>query len=271
MAGAALRRLVRLPAILALLFGALLAVLVAFPFSGERRRRAATRVWSRWLCGCCGIALSELAAPAARRLSELPAGRMIVANHISWLDIFAINAFCPAAFVAKAEIARWPLLGTLVSRTGTMFLERGKRHAVHRIVEHVERSLKAGARVAVFPEGTTGDGGRLLPFHANLIQAAILGGAPVVPVGLRYVDGRAAPPAALEYVGDTSLLTSLWRITGATGIRCELITLAEIAPVPGATRHDVAQRARGDLAHALGLPLDDALPEKLRELRRSAA
>ena len=112
----------------------------------------------------------------------LPPGRLVVANHLSWLDIFAIDALCPASFVAKSEIARWPLVGTLVARAGTLFIERGRRHAVHRLIEHIERSLQAGGRVAVFPEGTTGAGHALLPFHANLIQAAVDAQAPVVPV-----------------------------------------------------------------------------------------
>lgn len=267
MSGAALLRLVRLPALVALLFGGLLTVLLAFPFSNERFRRGAVRVWSRWLCSSCGVALSERTSPSAHRLSELPGGRMIVANHVSWLDVFAINAFCPASFVAKAEIRRWPLIGTLVARTGTMFLERGRRHAVHRMVERIDRSLQAGGRVAVFPEGTTGDGDRLLPFHANLVQGAVLGGAPVVPVGLRYVDRSGALPEAVEFVGDTPFPVSVWRITGAAGVRCEVIALPEIAPATAATRHEVANRAREALARALGLPLDDVLPERLRKLR----
>ncbi|TXH61026.1 MAG: 1-acyl-sn-glycerol-3-phosphate acyltransferase [Burkholderiaceae bacterium] len=153
---AAVRRLWRLPQVIALLFGGLFTVIVLFPFWREPARRTAIRVWSRMLLAGCGLRLSECTAPGARPLHALPPGRLVVANHLSWLDIFAIDALCPASFVAKSEIARWPLVGTLVARAGTLFIERGRRHAVHRLIEHIERSLQAGGRVAVFPEGTTG-------------------------------------------------------------------------------------------------------------------
>lgn len=271
MAAAALRRLLRLPPMLVLVVGGLLTVVLAFPLSGERFRHAAIRRWSRWLCRCCGLALSELAGDGAPALSRLPAGRLIVANHVSWLDIFAINAFCPASFVAKAEIARWPVLGTLVARTGTLFIERGKRHAVHRMIEHIDRALSAGARIAVFPEGTTSDGERLLPFHANLIQAAILGGTPVVPVGIRYMNSDGERPDAVVFVGETTFVASVWRIAGAPRARCEVIPLAEVVPDATTTRHALADRVRGALSSALELPLDDELPDKILALRAAAA
>jgi 1-acyl-sn-glycerol-3-phosphate acyltransferase len=267
MVAAALRRTLRLPLLVALLLGGLATVTLAFPFGREPFRRAAIRIWSGWLCRCCGLRVVERPAPGARPLSQLPPGRLVVANHISWLDIFAIDASCPAAFVAKAEIARWPLLGTLVARTGTLFIERGKRHAVHRMIEHIDRRLQVGGRVAVFPEGTTGDGRRLLPFHANLVQAALDAGVPVVPIGLRYVDADGSPSAAIEYVGDTTFLASLWRIVGAPGMRCELHALPEIAPCEGRSRHAIAQSARAAISERLALPLEDVLPEKLRDLR----
>lgn len=288
MIAAALRRLARLPLLAALLAGGLFTVLALFPFGGEAFRRRAIRRWSRMLVAACGVRTVPVTADGARPLAELPAGSLVVANHVSWLDIFVIHSQSPCAFVAKAEIRDWPLLGTLVSRTGTLFLERGKRHAVHRMIEHVGRRLEAGGRVAVFPEGTTSDGRRLLPFHANLIEAAVRARAPVVPVGLRYVDcasdlaaWRAAsedPPArgpdglsgVVEYVGDITFVASLWRIIGSPGVRCEVHALAAIDPQPLA-RHAVAQLARDAIASRLALPREDALPEKLRELRSAGA
>lgn len=266
----AARRTLRLPLLLALLFGGLFTVTVLFPLSRERFRRAAIRHWSRMLLWSCGLRLHERPAPQARSLAELPRGRLLVANHISWVDIFAINALCPASFVAKAEIARWPVLGTLVARAGTLFIERGKRRAVHRMIEHIGRSLQAGGRVAVFPEGTTGDGSRLLPFHANLVQAAVVAQVEVVPVGLRYLDTRGTRAGAIDYIGDTTFVESLWCILGAGGLCCEVHPLAPIAATDGAGRHEIAQRARAAIGERLGLPFEDVLPERIRALRTAA-
>ena len=267
MLAAALRRSLRLPFVLLLLFAGLATVLIAFPLLREGARRSAIRVWSRGLCLGCGLRVVERPAPGARSLSGTPPGRLIVANHVSWLDIFAIDALCPASFVAKAEIAGWPLVGTLVARAGTLFIERGKRRAVHRMIEHMDLSLRAGGRIAVFPEGTTGDGRVLLPFHANLMQAAVAACAPVLPVGLRYLDADGTPADAIAFVGDTTFVASMWRILGAPTMRCEVHPLPEISPAPGVSRHDLATAARHALAGQLGLPMRDVLPDNLLELR----
>ena len=268
MIASALRRALRLPLLVVLLFGGLFTVLALFPFGGEDFRRAAIRRWSRMLVAACGVRAVVLRADGAKPLADLGPGRLVVANHVSWIDIFVIHAQCPCAFVAKAEIRDWPLIGTLVARTGTLFIERGKRHAVHRMIEHIGRRLEVGGRVAVFPEGTTSDGRQLLPFHANLIEGAVRCAAPVVPVGLRYLDGGGDSAAQIEYIGDTTFIASLWRIVGAPAIRCEVLALEEIAAGEGASRHEVAQRAREAMASALKLPLDESLPQKLREIRR---
>lgn len=261
-----IRRLVRLPLMLALLAAGLATLRLAFPFMREPARRRTVRAWSRALVWSTGFTLVERPAPGARTLAELPPGRLLLANHVSWVDIFAIDALCPVAFVAKSEVAGWPLLGTLAALTGTLFIERGRRHAVHRMIEHLEHALGAGARIGVFPEGTTSDGLRLLPFHANLAQAAVAARAPIVPVGLRYLDAAGAPSRSIEYVGDTTFLTSVWRLTGAPRQTCEVHALPEF-PADGLTRHACAQRARAEISRRLALPLEGSLPEKLRDLR----
>lgn len=266
---AAARRTLRLPFLLLLLFGGLFTATVLFAFTREGFRRLAIRHWSRMLLWCCGLRLHERPAPQARSLVELPRGRLLVANHISWIDIFAINALCPASFVAKSEIARWPVLGILVARAGTLFIERGKRRAVHRMIEHIGRNLEAGGRVAVFPEGTTGDGSCLLPFHSNLVQAAVLARVEVVPVGLRYLAVDGDRSGVIDYIGDTTFVESLWRILGAGGVRCEVHPLPGIVPAEGDTRHDITDRARAALAERLGLPLENAMPERIRAIREA--
>ncbi len=260
----------RLPLLVGLLFGGLATVLLLFPLFGPAFRRGAIGRWSGMLVAACGISVAYRQHDGAGPLTGLAGGSFIVSNHISWMDIFIIDSQCPASFVAKAEIASWPLVGTLVARTGNLFIERGKRHAVHRMIERIVHSLAAGARVAVFPEGTTSDGRRLLPFHANLVEAAVRARAPVVPVGLRYLDPSGAPSLAIQFVGETTFMQSLLAVLAEPGIRCEVHVLESISD-PGLKRHDIVERARTALSQCLALPLDDSVPQNLRELRQSTS
>jgi 1-acyl-sn-glycerol-3-phosphate acyltransferase len=266
------RRLYRIPALIALLFGGLFTVFAIFPLVGDARREWLIAHWSRLLMRACGARVQEHAAPGAPALSSLRgrhgagAGRLLLVNHISWLDIFAIDSLAPASFAAKAEIASWPLAGTLVARAGTVFIERGRRHAVHGVIRSMGAKLTQGHRAAVFPEGTTSDGQRLLPFHGNLVQAALETQAPVVPVALRYVDPDGKPSHAALYVGDTTFMQSLWLITGHPRLIVQVHALPQIAP-EGLTRQEIARRARLAISARLNLPLDDETPESLRTAR----
>ncbi|MBN9429795.1 MAG: 1-acyl-sn-glycerol-3-phosphate acyltransferase [Burkholderiales bacterium] len=265
-----LRIAVRLPPAVALLLGGLLTVSIVFPFAAAPRRARIASRWSRWLLRCCGIRLREVAderlsaGSAAAGSACTPPGCMMVANHVSWLDIFLVQASAPASFVAKAEIRRWPLIGWLVAGAGTLFIERHRRHAIHDVNQHIERALREGRRVAVFPEGTTGAGDRLLPFHGNLIEAALRAGAPIVPVGIRYVDERGEMPEAVRFIGTTTFVISFFRVLGEPTVIAETHYLG---PVSGATRQAVAAHARHAIAERLRLPFDDELPQVVRALR----
>lgn len=265
---AALRRLVRLPLLLGLLLAGLGIVYTFFPrlSAGERDRYVA--VWSRLLLACCGARVRESVAPGAQPFSRHLGGRLLLLNHVSWLDIFAVDALIPSTFVAKADIADWPMAGRLVAQVGTVFIERGRRHAVHAVIQELATRLRQGRRVAVFPEGTTSDGHRVLPFHGNLIESALHAGRPVVPVGLRYVDGDGQTSEAAYFVGDTTFVASLWRIVGHSGLTVELHVLPEIDVGEGEwTRQQVARQAREAIAARLDLELDDTIPEVLRLAR----
>ncbi len=244
-------RLWRLPLLVGLLIAGILVELALFPLFSSARRRTAIRLWSRALLAACGLALQ-----ADARLAALAPGRMIVANHTSWLDIFAIDAIAPAAFVAKAEIRRWPVLGLLVAFAGTVFIERARRHAVHEAIGRLRERIRAGYPVAVFPEATTSDGRCLLPFYGNLLEAARQEGAEVLVVGLRYRDADGRPSSSTEYVDDQTFVGSLWRITGASGLRVEVM-LVETLRVDGRTRQELAACARQSLSRRLDLPLAD--------------
>jgi 1-acyl-sn-glycerol-3-phosphate acyltransferase len=260
-----LRRLVRLPALVGLLFGGLFTVFFVFPLVPQARRDALVRGWSRMLLACCGVRVREVVRTGGEALASQQGGRMLLANHVSWLDIFVINAVAPASFVAKSEIARWPLAGTLVARVGTVFIERSRRRAVREVIGTLDRRLRAGRRAAVFPEGTTSDGRQVLPFFGNLAQAAIEAGVPVVPVGLRYVDPDGEPSHAAAFIGDDHFLDSVWRISGHPELIAELHVLPAIDVTPDTTRHELAERSRLAISRALDLALDDRLPAFYRD------
>ena len=148
---------------------------------------------------------------------------LIVANHISWLDIVVLHAARHCRFVSKDDVRGWPLVGTLATGAGTLYVRRSSSRDAMRVVHHMARALQDGDILAVFPEGTTGDGTALLPFHANLLQSAIAAPAPVLPVALSYTEGRLQQRSgAVSYVGDVSLLGSLWRTVGAQGLRAHV-------------------------------------------------
>jgi len=198
------------------LHGAAICALV-FPHLDREQRMQRVGWWSARMLRVLGIRL--VPQGTARGAAVL-----VVANHVSWLDILAINAVQPVRFVSKADVRRWPLIGYLVACGGTLFIERERKRDALRVVHLIAGALTAGETVAVFPEGTTSDGRGVLPFHANLLQAAIATGTPVQPIVLRYSDAHAAFSDAGGYVGDTSLVASLWSAASADGL-CAHVTL----------------------------------------------
>ena len=190
----------------------LLVVLLRFPSLDVRGRQQRVQWWSEKMLRVLGL---QLQVQGTFR----PGAKLIVANHISWIDILAVHAVCPEArFVSKADVQRWPLVGRLVAAGGTLYIERERRRDALRVVHQMAEALQAGDTVAVFPEGTTGDGATLLPFHANLLQAAIATGLPVQPVALRYADRSHAFSPAAQWLDDTTLAGTLWKLARADGL-----------------------------------------------------
>jgi 1-acyl-sn-glycerol-3-phosphate acyltransferase len=222
------RALWRLWRALTHLLAGLLTILLRFPRLTPEQREIRVQVWSRELLARLGISLQVEGAAA------LPGPLLLVANHISWLDITALHAARFCRFVSKADVARWPLIGALASGVGTLFIQRESRRDAMRVVHHMADSLRAGDVLAVFPEGTTSDGVALLPFHANLLQAAIAAEAPVQAVALQFLDTRSgARSLAPCYVGDDTLLGSVWRTVRAPAITVRIVFGA---PQPAAGR-----------------------------------
>jgi 1-acyl-sn-glycerol-3-phosphate acyltransferase len=176
-----------------------------FPKLSVAEQQAEVQRWSERMLNIMGIRLQVLGAPPAH------GPMLLVCNHLSWLDIVALHAARHVRFVSKAAIRHWPLIGPMATAAGTLYIERERRRDAMRVVHHMAEALRAGDIIAVFPEGTTSDGRGLLPFHANLLQAAISTGAPVQPAALRFADARTGEASsAPRYVDDDSLLASVW-------------------------------------------------------------
>lgn len=181
-------------------------IVLRFPRLTPEQRQMRVQAWALQLLALWGIHLKVIGQPVAVG----PA--LLVANHISWLDILVIHASRYCRFVAKSDVRRWPLIGRLATGAGTLYIERERRRDARRVVHDMAKALRSGDVVAVFPEGTTSDGLDLLPFHANLIESAIAAPAPVQPMALQFVDPKTgAATRAPCYIGDDTLLASVWR------------------------------------------------------------
>jgi len=189
----------------------------------------------------------------------LPGNLLIVANHISWLDIFVLNTLQPARFVAKSELRRWPVVGHLIAGVGTLFIERGRRRDTHSVNRHAADVLTRGDVIAIFPEGTTTDGREVLPFHGSLLQPIVDAGGHVQPVAIRYRKATGEHNDAPAYVGETSFLASFWRVTGE---RTLVVELHVAPPLPAHARHrrDLSRAAEAAIRTALASPADDREP-----------
>jgi len=210
---------------------------LVFPFVSSSRRARLTRGWSRRLLRLCRVEVDHVGGVPALEHA------LVVANHVSWLDIFVINALDPCRFVAKAEIRSWPVMGWLAAGAGTVFIARGNRRELRHVFKGLVEVLQQGERVALFPEGTTGLQGAVLPFHANLFEAAIDAGVPVQPYALAYVDAAGGLHPSIEYVGDTTFVDSLLRILQGPPVKARLACLAPLDSV-GAHRRELALAAQ---------------------------
>lgn len=214
-------------------------VALRWPSLNAAARHQRIAWWAGKLLRLMGIGLDA-------RGTYRPGASLLVANHVSWLDILAVHAVCPQArFVSKADVRHWPLMGWLVGAVGTLFIERERKRDALRVVHQTAEALRAGDTVAVFPEGTTGDGHALLPFHANLLQAAIATATPIQPVALRYSQPGHAVSPAVAWLGDATLVSSLWTIAMADGVVVRVTAL-----LPQATAH-ADRRALGEHLRAL--------------------
>lgn len=224
-------------------------VSVLFPVWSQERRRAEIKAWSRRALTILGFRPVVVAGEAAA------AGRphLIVSNHVSWIDVVAILSETHAVFVAKSEVRRWPLIGSIAERIGTIFVQRRCRREIASEVRTVAARLADGAAVGLFPEGTTTEGADVLPFRPLYFEAAILARMPVQPVAIRYLHDDGTPAEEAAFTGETSLLQSFGRLANGRARTVEL-TYLPLIEVSSASRREVAQQAEGVIRAALAGP-----------------
>jgi 1-acyl-sn-glycerol-3-phosphate acyltransferase len=212
-----------------------------FPRMDEAGRQARVEAWSIGMLRHAGIELVVIGQPPTT------GPLLLVANHISWLDILVMHAARHCRFVSKADVKTWPFIGTLADGAGTLYVARESRRDAHRVVSQMADSLRAGDILAVFPEGTTGDGITLKPFHANLIQAAIDAQSPVQPISLKFVDAASGEISrAPSYIDDETLLGSVWRTLTAPPLKA-VVVFGDVRHPQGETRRSWAEVLRADI------------------------
>ena len=242
-------RIGRFGRVVAHLAGGLATTVFVFPWVGPSRKRALIRRWSRQLLQMLGV---------RRRVNWRHEGGMrghvlIVANHVSWLDIFVLNAQQPARFIAKAELARLPVIGHLCRNAGTLFIERERRRDTHAVNGKTVDALARGDLVAVFPEGTTSDGTRLLKFHSSLLQPIVDAHGIVQPIAIRYRTPADEYSDAPAFVGDLTMVGSLWRLTGERSLVAEITILPQM-PAAERTRRELSNAAAEAIRTVLASP-----------------
>lgn len=221
-----------------------LTVGLIYGFASPCRRRALRRSWSARLLAILGI------RPEVEGGAVTP-GSMMVANHISWIDIFVINAVAPAAFVSKAEVRNWPLAGWLAARNDTVFLRRGSRGHARIVNKEIADILAAGGHVAVFPEGTTSNGSQVLNFHGALLQPALDAGHPVQPVALTYLDAEGMRCYAPAYDGDISMGQCIAAMIGEPRITARVYVTPALPADAATDRRALAHLVRARIAAAV--------------------
>lgn len=213
-------------------------IVFTFPRLSNAQKEDRIQAWARQLLAHMAIDLQVQGQPAS--LGPV----MLAANHISWLDIVVLLASRPCRFVAKAEVQRWPVLGRMAQAAGTLFITRESNRDAVRVVHHMADSLRRGEVLAIFPEGTTSDGRQVLPFHANLFQAAVSAGAPVQPVALQFLDAASNQTSLAPcYIDDDTMMGSIWRTLKAPPL-CVRVTFGPLQPCQGHDRRGLASAAR---------------------------
>ncbi|MCX8049504.1 MAG: 1-acyl-sn-glycerol-3-phosphate acyltransferase [Methylohalobius sp.] len=239
------RVLVKGAAVLVWLLGGAGILIVVFPWLRRFNPAVCDAIRCLWFRGLAMI----LKIHVVVRGAAVEGASLVVSNHISWLDVVVLGIQAPFTFVAKIEVADWPVIGFLARASGTLFIERGSLRAALALVQAIADRLKAGERVVVFPEGTTTCGRAVLPFSGAVFQAAILSRCPVQPVAVRYL-GEAAELA--PFLADAMFVPHLLQVLKLD--RLEAI-LSWSPPLPAREPREIlAERARAAILNRMRTP-----------------
>ncbi|PKO47911.1 MAG: 1-acyl-sn-glycerol-3-phosphate acyltransferase [Betaproteobacteria bacterium HGW-Betaproteobacteria-22] len=246
-----LTRYVRILRIVLHTFIGLLIASLIFPVTSQGIRTHLISWWCRRLLSAFNMQVLHL----GHTPRQAPAKTMVIANHISWSDIHALNSLMPLKFIAKSEIKNWPIFGYLVSKANTIFIDRNKRQATKHIINTAKNSLEDGDNLCLFPEGTTTDGTEIRPFKTSLIEAAILAKATIQPVAIRYPGADGEVNTDVAYAGETTLIESMQKILKMQRPIIELHFLTPVTPDDYATmdRHSLTLHTEGLIRETLAL------------------
>lgn len=233
----AFRRAYRLTRLITHISAGLSIITLLFPRYDASQREQRIRRWSIQLNRLLGIEVRVYGQPPTFGEQAL-----LLSNHVSWFDVFAINSASTARFVAKSEVRNWPLIGRLCAGTDTIFIEREKKRDAIRANNEIREALQTGHKVAIFPEGTTSDGLSLKPFRSSLLQPAIDSQSPIQPIYLRYVDAKGHPSTAAAYIEDISFGASLWKLLGTQNLAIELHYLPALPATEYFDRQELSRR-----------------------------
>jgi 1-acyl-sn-glycerol-3-phosphate acyltransferase len=250
-------RLLRCARVLIHIVGGLGTTVFVFPRVNQNTRQTIIRRWCRQFLGMLGVE----ARVHWRHEGGIPDNVLIVANHISWLDIFVLSSFQPARFIAKSDLKQLPVVGRLIANVGTLFIERERRRDTHTDNRNTVDALARGDVVAVFPEATTSDGTGLLKFHSSLLQSAVDANACVQPITIRYRTPADEFCVAPAYVGELNLVESFWQVTGERRIVAELHVMPAFQ-AEGVHRRDLSRAAEDAIRTALASPARGPAPGK---------
>jgi 1-acyl-sn-glycerol-3-phosphate acyltransferase len=204
--------------------------------------------WSKKLLKHFGVQVVTYGNEPDDQLSN----SMFLANHVSWLDIYALNSIIPLQFIAKSDINNWPILGYLVRKSGTIFINRNSRKDTSRIVDTTTENLVAGGNVGFFPEGTTTDGTTIERFKSSIVQSAINAKSTIYPVAIRYPLPNGRINTDVAYAGETTMSEAMMNALKQKKTIVELHFLAPIL-LPTANRQKLTQTAHEQIAKTLNL------------------
>ncbi len=214
-------------------------------------REAILAFFCRRCCACFNIKYDIIGKPCAP-------GHLVVANHISWIEIVLLLSQQPYSFIAKSEVKKWPIFGFVSRALGTFYIHRENKFAVYRDLPEGQKVLQRGQSLLVFPEGTTTMGDELLPFYPMMFELAVREEKYVQPVAICFYDEHGDRSTAAPFVGEESIIDSLIRVAGANSVRAEIHYLP-LLDARKLDRKQLASKSKQAIYDSISQPSQQAL------------